>query len=143
MNVPKPYIRKAHFYETDQMGIIHHANYIHWFEEARVDYMEKLGYGYKDVVDSGVDIAVISVSCRYKKTVKFGDTVEITSIIKEIRPSSMTMEYSVKNIETGEICTIGESKHCFMNKEHGLVRLNRALPELYELFVDAAKTSVA
>jgi len=39
-----PYIRKAQFYETDQMGVIHHANYIHWFEEARVDFLEQIGF---------------------------------------------------------------------------------------------------
>lgn len=123
------------------MGIVHHANYIHWFEEARVDFMEKLGYGYKETLAGGVDIAVVSFSCQYKRTVKYGDPVEITCTIKELKPASMTVEYSVKNLNTGEICTTGESKHCFMDREHGLVRLNRALPELYELFKEVSLNS--
>lgn len=40
----KPYSRKTHYYETDQMGIIHYANYIHWMEEARVDFMDQIGF---------------------------------------------------------------------------------------------------
>ena len=42
----KIYEHKAQYYETDQMGIIHHANYLHWFEEARIDMMEQMGMGY-------------------------------------------------------------------------------------------------
>ena len=129
-----PYIRKPHFYETDQMGIVHHANYIHWFEEARVDFMDQIGFGYDDTTQSGVDIAVISVNCEYKKAVKYGDVMEVYCSIKELKPATMTVEYVIKNADTGEIYTTGESRHCFMDKEHGLVRLNRKLPELFELF---------
>ena len=42
----RPYEHHAKYYETDQMGIIHHANYLHWFEEARIDIMEQMGMGY-------------------------------------------------------------------------------------------------
>lgn len=136
-----PYIRKPHFYETDAMGVVHHANYIHWFEEARVDFMDKLGFGYDETVKGGVDIAVVSMECNYKRTVKYGDAVEITITVKELKPASMTVEYSVKNLSNGEICTTGASKHCFMDREHGLVRLNRALPELYELFREQVQTA--
>ena len=41
-----PYEHKVQYYETDGMGIVHHSNYIRWFEEARVDLLEQLGYGY-------------------------------------------------------------------------------------------------
>lgn len=45
------YTHKAQYYETDQMGIVHHSNYIRWFEEARVDFFEKIGCSYKDIED--------------------------------------------------------------------------------------------
>ena len=47
----KIYEHKAQYYETDQMGIIHHANYLHWFEEARIDMMEQMGMGYDKTGD--------------------------------------------------------------------------------------------
>ncbi len=43
----RPYLHNAKYYETDQMGIIHHSNYIRWFEEARIDYMNQIGLTYK------------------------------------------------------------------------------------------------
>ena len=44
--IMKPYIHKVQYYETDKMGITHHSNYIRWMEEARVDFMEQIGWGY-------------------------------------------------------------------------------------------------
>lgn len=49
-----PYSRRVHYYETDQMGIVHHSNYIRWFEEARTAYMDQNGIGYADVEAQGV-----------------------------------------------------------------------------------------
>ena len=49
-----PYDHKVQYYETDGMGIVHHSNYIRWFEEARVDLLEQLGFGY--------DLSLIHIS---------------------------------------------------------------------------------
>ena len=49
----KPYEHKVHYYETDKMGVVHHSNYIRWMEEARVDMMEKSGFGYKRLEEEG------------------------------------------------------------------------------------------
>ena len=46
-----PCEHKVQYYETDGMGIVHHSNYIRWFEEARVDLLEQLGFGYRDLID--------------------------------------------------------------------------------------------
>ena len=59
----KPYIRTVQYYETDKMGIVHHSNYIRWFEESRIDLMDQMEAGYKALEDSGILIPVLSVSC--------------------------------------------------------------------------------
>ena len=56
----KPYIHKVQYYETDKMGITHHSNYIRWMEEARVDFMEQIGWGYDKMEDCEIGRA----SCR-------------------------------------------------------------------------------
>ena len=48
------YTHQTQYYETDQMGIIHHSNYIRWMEEARVAYMEELGFPYENGGGSGI-----------------------------------------------------------------------------------------
>ena len=57
---------RAQYYETDQMGIIHHSNYIRWFEEARVTLMEQLGLGYDVTEEKGILSPVLSIECDYK-----------------------------------------------------------------------------
>ena len=54
----KPYIHKVQYYETDKMGITHHANYLHWMEEARVDFLDQLGWSYARLEELGVTATV-------------------------------------------------------------------------------------
>jgi acyl-CoA thioester hydrolase len=132
---PKPLIRKANYYETDQMGIIHHSNYIRWFEEARVDFMEQAGFGYEKAVQAGLDIALVGLSCEYRSMVRFGDTVEIKVYITELKNARMSVSYEIKDVKTGDLRTTGETKHCFFDsKKKRPVPLKKVLPELYELF---------
>lgn len=131
----KPYMRKANFYETDQMGIIHHANYIHWFEEARVDFMEQIGFGYDKAANGGIDIALLGISCEYKAMVRFGDTVFIDVTITSLTPTKMTVQYRICDAITGKLCTTGESRHFFYDGvKKRPTSLKKALPELYDLF---------
>ena len=73
----RPYLRQAQYYETDQMGVIHHANYIHWMEEARVDYLDQSGFGYRSMEALGISSPVLRLACEYRRSVAFGETVEI------------------------------------------------------------------
>ena len=61
-----PYDHKVQYYETDGMGIVHHSNYIRWFEEARVDLLEQLGFGYDRIEEAGYSGPVLEVSCSTK-----------------------------------------------------------------------------
>ena len=62
----KPYLRRVQYYETDMMGVAHHANYIHWMEEARIDFMDQLGFPYAEMERKGVLSPVKAFSCEYQ-----------------------------------------------------------------------------
>ena len=70
--------RKANYYETDQMGIVHHSNYIRWFEEARLEMLRAMGLPYKKMEDNGILIPVLGVSCSYKHPIRFDETLVLT-----------------------------------------------------------------
>ena len=70
--------RKANYYETDQMGIVHHSNYIRWFEEARLEMLRAMGLPYKKMEDNGILIPVLDVSCSYKHPIRFDETLVLT-----------------------------------------------------------------
>jgi len=131
----KPFIRKANFYETDQMGIIHHSNYIRWFEEARVDFMEQVDFGYEKLIQLGVDIALTGLSCEYKSMVRFGETVMIHAGITTLSNARMSVSYELRDSITDELRTTGETHHCFLDSEKKRpVSLKKTLPDLYAIF---------
>ena len=86
------YKRQANYYETDQMGIIHHSNYVRWFEEARMNFMEEIGFPYAKVEELGIIVPVLGVNCQFRTMVKFGDTVDIYTKITKFTGLKMNIE---------------------------------------------------
>ena len=72
-----PYVRRAYYYETDQMGVVHHTNYIRWFEEARIDLLRQHGVEYRDMEQRGIIIPVVDMQCSYLLSARFDDVMEI------------------------------------------------------------------
>ena len=124
-----PYEHKVQYYETDGMGIVHHSNYIRWFEEARVDLLEQLGFGYDRIEEAGYSGPVLEVSCQYKTMSKFGETVRIEASITQYNGVRMTLHYDVYDKATGTLRCTGDSRHCFINAEGKPAILKRCWPE--------------
>jgi acyl-CoA thioester hydrolase len=130
-----PYRHKVQYYETDMMGVAHHSNYIRWFEECRIDYMEQLGYRYQEVEKQGVEFPVLGVSCNYKSSVCFGEVVQIQSWFSLLTTTRMSFNYRVTDMDSGKLRATGESRHCYCRiTDHKPVQLNKTLPDLYVLF---------
>lgn len=128
--------RKAKYYETDQMGIVHHSNYIRWFEEARIEYMSRKGYPYSKMEEMGVMIPVTEVDCKYRTPVKFDQEVLIHTGIDLFDGLRLTIAYEVRDKETDKLLVTGHSKHCFVNaKTFRPIRLNKEHPEMAEIFI--------
>ena len=105
----KPYMLKARYYETDQMGIIHHANYIRWMEEARIDMLSQMGYPYRRFEEMGYISPVLHAECEYKKSVKFDDEVKIVVSLQEFGKVKFTLRYDIYNMsEDGVLSAVGE-----------------------------------
>ncbi len=126
------WIHKVQYYETDQMKVVHHSNYIRWFEEARVELLEKIGCPYEKMEEKGIISPVLEVTCQYKEMVHFADTVEISAWISSFNGIRFCLSYEVRNQKTSVLCTTGTSKHCFLNSEGKLISLKREDPKLYE-----------
>ena len=135
-----PYIRLANYYETDQMKIIHHAHYVKWMEEARVDVMEQIGFGYRRMEAMGVYSPVLAVSMEYKSMVRFGERVRIECRIGEYTGLQLRMLYRMTDLDTGQVCTYGESRHGFLDGEGHILSLKRKYPEIHQLLLDAMET---
>lgn len=123
------YYRKAQYHETDQMGIIHHSNYVKWMEEARISYMDQMGFSYRKVEELGVISPVVNISVSYKKQVSFDNEIQIHVSVKKYNSISLEFNYEFFNASKNEICTIASSRHCFL-KEGKLISLKKEIPDL-------------
>lgn len=125
----KKYIHKVNYYETDKMGITHHSNYIRWMEEARIDFLEQIGFSYDKLEEDGIISPVIAVECDYRMSTTFGDNIEIQVEIEEFKGVKLVIKYTMKNANTNEIVLIGRTKHCFLNKDNKPIILKKDFPE--------------
>ena len=130
------YERTAFYYETDQMAIIHHANYIRWMEEARIFAMQQVGIDYAVMEQEGVQIPVLGVECTYRSMVRFGDTVYIDAWVEEYDGVRLVIGYTITDKKTGELRTTARSWHCFLASASGRpVSLKRRMPAMHERFL--------
>lgn len=125
----KNYIHKVNYYETDKMGVTHHSNYIRWMEEARIEFLTKLGYPYDKLEEMGIISLVIGIECEYKASTTFSDEVDIEVKVKEFKGVRLVIEYIMINTKTKELVANGVSKHCFINTEGKPVILKKSFPE--------------
>ena len=134
----KPYIRQVHYYETDQMAIVHHSNYIRWFEEARLNHLQQLGISYKSLEDQGIIIPVVDVSCKYVISAKYDDVLEIRPILAQYTGVRMSYRYEVRFQKNGELAATGTSTHCFLDASHRPISLKRKAPDLHQMLLELA-----
>lgn len=130
----RPYMRKANYYETDQMGIVHHSNYIRWLEEARLDFMEQMGVDYVKLEEMGILIPVLSVQCDYRLTTKYNETVMIVPKLEKVSAVKFKISYRIMNPGTRKLHNTAVTEHCFLNREFKPVFLKKDYPELYDMF---------
>lgn len=127
------YERTPHYYETDQMKIVHHSNYIRWFEEARIHYLDSVGMRFADQEATGIVCPVLTVDAKYIQMVRFGDTVQIITRLNLYNGLRYGFSYEVRNKATGELCCTGTSTHCFLDPGGKPVRVKRDYLKMHEV----------
>ena len=129
-----PYRRRAYYYETDKMGIVHHSNYVRILEESRVDLMTKAGLPFTEVEQMGLMIPVLEVSLQYKFPLRFDDEFEVVPTLTDFNGCKFTVRYEINNLTTGKLALTAQTKHCFTDDKLMPVRLKKKFPEAYEKF---------
>lgn len=105
------YIHQVKYYECDRMGVTHHSNYVRFMEEARIDLLDRMGYGFEKMEAEGIVSPVVSLSCNFRKPTTFKDDIEIEVSVSEVSVFKITLTYTMK--VHGETVFAGSSVHCF------------------------------
>jgi acyl-CoA thioester hydrolase len=114
---------RVNYSETDQMGVVYHANYLVWFDRARTELMRETGLSYKELEQQGVFLAVSEVSVRYRAAARYDDLVQVRCWVRELASRRVTFGYAVERAETGALLATGETALVSLTHQHTLTRI--------------------
>lgn len=119
---------RVRYAETDQMGVVYHANYLVWMEMGRVEYCRSAGVRYRDLEErEGVLLAVVEATCRYHLPARYDDEVLVQTRLRRSSTRLLEFEYVISSAENGVKLATGSTTHVFCNPEMKPCRL----PEQY------------
>ncbi len=119
---------RVRYAETDQMGVVYHANYFVWFEVGRVELLRHLGFSYREMEQNDqCFIAVVDARCRYKAPARYDDEVVVKTHLKNVRESLVHFGYELVRASDGVLLAEGETTHIVTDADMKV----RAIPDKY------------
>ncbi len=110
MPLPFSMERRVRFHETDAMGVVHHATYLLYLEDARVDYLRFLGRPYSTLRDvDRIEFAVIGLDIRYRAPLQFDDVFSVHAGVSAVRRATFSLEYRIER--DGVVALVGQTRH--------------------------------
>jgi len=130
---------RVNYSETDQMGVVYHANYLIWFDRARTELMRETGVTYKELERQGVYLAVSEVKVRYRAAARYDDLVRVRCWVRELASRRVTFGYAVEQSETGELLATGETSLVSLTHQHTLTRMPAHVFDLLQPIPDPVR----
>ncbi len=119
---------RVRYAETDQMGVVYHANYFIWFEVGRVELLRQLGFAYRDMEQNDdCFIAVVDARCRYKAPARYDEEIIVRTHLKNVRESLVHFGYELVRVSDSVLLAEGETTHLVTDAEMKV----KAIPEKY------------
>jgi acyl-CoA thioester hydrolase len=127
---------RVRYAETDQMGVVYHANFLVWFEIGRTDFCRQRGFVYREMEEDGLYIMVAEVRCRYKAPARYDDEIVVRTCLKEFRRRVLVFRYEVLRPLTDDLLAEGETVHVVTDRDGR----PRSVPDKYrDLLLSALK----
>jgi len=107
---------RVRYGETDQMGVVYHANYAAYFEVGRTEWLREFGLNYSDMEADGVMLPVVSLSVNYKNSARYDDVITVKTTLKKMPTASIEFEYELRN-QSDVLLATGNTVLAFINME--------------------------
>jgi acyl-CoA thioester hydrolase len=130
---------RVNYSETDQMGVVYHANYLIWFDRARTELMRATGLTYKELEQQGVYLAVSEVAVRYRAAARYDDLVRVRCWVRELGSRRVTFGYAVDRAESGELLATGVTSLVSLTHQHTVTRLPAQVVALLQPMPDPVR----
>lgn len=114
---------RVNYSETDQMGVVYHANYLVWLDMARTEHLRRTGVTYKEMEQEGVYLAVTEARLRYRRPARYDDLVRIRCWIRDLASRRVVFGYAVERAATDELLATAETALIALDRQHGLARI--------------------
>lgn len=147
---------RVRYQETDAMGVVYHANYLTWFEIGRTELIRSLGYPYGRVEAEGLMLPLTDLDSSFRMPARYDDAVVICTCVESYTPMRLAFRYEIRRLASepdmplpapsigieasrdgeglpGELLATGGTRHVWVDRSFRPVRLDRRLPELYEI----------
>jgi acyl-CoA thioester hydrolase len=109
---------RVRYAETDQMGVVYHANYLVWFEVGRVEFIRQLGMDYKSMEqEEGALIAVVEATARYKAPARYDDELLVRTTLAGVRGPIVRFKYAVVRASDEVVLCEGETVHIVVGRD--------------------------
>ncbi len=129
---------RVRYQETDQMGVVYHANYLVWFEVGRVELLRQRGMSYRDVeLEEGCGLAVVEATARYKVPARYDDELTIETRVVMARGPVVRFAYRILRVDDGVLLCEGETVHVVVGRD----MKRRNLPKKYAEILGAATSN--
>ncbi|MDP4084604.1 MAG: thioesterase family protein [Bacillota bacterium] len=130
---------EVRYAETDQMGVVYHANYLIWMEIGRTALIEELGFNYAELEKDGIISPVLDIQASYKKPLRYGEKAIVKTWIEEYDGFRSTYGYEILK-ENGDLAVTGFSQHVCIRKENFRpVSFRKLYPEWHEAYEKAKR----
>ncbi|MDG4656851.1 thioesterase family protein [Ectobacillus antri] len=125
--------------ETDQMGVVYHANYVIWLELGRTKLIEDLGLSYIQMEQDGIVSPVLDLQVTYRKAMRYGEKAIVKTWIEAVNPLRVVYGYEILN-EKGELCITASTTNILVKKDtFRPVSFKKLYPDWYEIYVREQK----
>ena len=119
---------RVRYAETDQMGVVYHANYLVWFEIGRTEFCRVRGFAYRDMEENDNAFLVVAESyCRYKAPAHYDEELLVRTHITELRRRSVRFGYEIVRLSDGQVIAEGETGHVVTDPNGRVI----SMPESY------------
>ena len=131
---------RVRYAETDQMGVVYHANYFVWFEVGRVELIRSLGINYKQMeAEDDCHIVVAEAHCRYLHPARYDDVLRVRTLITEVGTRIVKFSYEVFPEAADRLLASGATTHVICDRDGW----PKTLPEKYREYFAKARTGAA
>jgi len=108
---------RVRYAETDQMGVVHHANYFVWMEIGRVELVRARGMNYKQLEESeGLFLSVIEADCRYVYPARYDDEIVVKTEVTSSNARTVEFSYEISNAAQQRVLATGATRHMWLNR---------------------------